>query len=76
MSKKEENYDGRWYFCPLCRMKKSLRFGSFTEEFKCTLMEIIRIIFFYFCRGYTVDVVFKELCANSMAGRGGIGMAK
>ena len=39
-------------------------------------MEIVRIIVFYFCRGYTIDVVFKELCQYNMTGKGGIGMAK
>ena len=51
-------------------MKKSLRFGSFADEFNCTLMEIIRVVFYYFCRGYTVDVCCKELSVGR-ANKGG-----
>ena len=44
LTKREENFDGRWYICTQCLLKKSLRFGSFTDEFNCTIMEIIRIL--------------------------------
>ena len=76
MSKVTENFDGRWYFCSGCKHKMSIRFGSFTDEFKCTLMELIRVIFYYYCRGYTVDVVTKELSIYSVGARGGSSMAK
>lgn len=76
LTKREENFDGRWYICTKCLMKKSLRFGSFADEFNCTMMEVIRIFFFYFCRGYTVDVVCKELCVNSIGSKGGMRMTK
>jgi len=71
LSKKTENFDGRWYFCTGCRRKMSIRFGSFMDEFKCTLMELIRVIFYYYCRGYYVDVVCKELSFYSTGARGG-----
>ena len=40
---------------------QNIRFDSFTQEFRITLMEQIRIIFYYFARGFTVDTVWKEL---------------
>ena len=38
-------------------------------------MEIIRIIFYYYCRGYTVETVHKEL-AYGISRTGGIDMSK
>jgi hypothetical protein len=76
LSKKTENFDGRWYFCTGCRHKMSIRFGSFMDEFKCTMMELIRVIFYYYCRGYYVDVVCKELSFYSAGHRNGAQMAK
>ena len=70
LTRREENFDGRWYICTKCQMKKSLRFGAFCDEFNCTLMEIVRVVFYYFCRGYTVDVCCKELCVGR-ANKGG-----
>ena len=54
-------YDSRCYSCPICNATQSLRFESFLSEFKLTMMEIVRIIFYYFARGFTVDTVWKEL---------------
>ena len=39
-------------------------------------MEIVRVIFFYYCRGYSVEVVFKELSFYNLGSRGGTQMAK
>ena len=77
LTKRDENFDGRWYVCTEsgCNLKKSLRFGAFPDEFNCTLMEIVRILFYYFCRGYTVDVVCKELCVANRS-KGGVRMTK
>ncbi len=30
-----------------------------------TIMEAVRIIFYYFCRGFTVDTVWKEVSSFS-----------
>ena len=32
-------------------------------------MELVRVIFFYFCRGYTVDVVCKEMNVDTLTGK-------
>jgi hypothetical protein len=61
LSKSKENHDGRHYKCLHCSCTKSLRYDSFAEEFKCTLMELCRLLFYYFCRGYTIDSVHKEM---------------
>jgi hypothetical protein len=68
-------HDARSYKCDLCENKESIRFGSFTDEFKCTLMELIRIVFYYYCRGYSVQMVYKEL-TNYIYSSGGIDIAK
>jgi len=52
-----------------------MRHGSFTDEFKCTIMELLRIIFYYYCRGYNVDTVHKEM-AYGISRSGGIDMSK
>ena len=55
-------HDAREYTCHnKCGKVISIREGSFLDEFKCTLMELIKIIFYYYCRGYTVETVHKEL---------------
>ncbi len=61
MAKQGTNHDGRLYVCPSCDLVKSIRYNSFAEEFKCTLMELTRLIFYYFARGYTIDAVHREL---------------
>jgi hypothetical protein len=33
-------HDARSYKCDICSIKETIRFGSFTDEFKCTLMEL------------------------------------
>jgi len=76
IAKTTDNFDSRWYKCSNCNFKESIRFGSFTAEFKCTLMEIVRIIFYYYCRGYTVDVVFRELSFYNLGSKNGLRMAK
>lgn len=76
LAKVTENFDSRWYKCTKCKIKESIRFGSYTAEFKCTLMELIRIIFYYYCRGYTVDVVFRELSFYNLGSKGGLRLAK
>lgn len=77
LTKRDENFDGRWYICTSCLMRKGIRFGSFTEDFNCTLMELVRVIFYYFCRGYQVDVVCKELGSETPVGkRMGLSMSK
>jgi len=53
--------DGRCYFCSICEDKMSLRENSFFNEFPgLTMMEVVRVIFYYFSRGYGVDDVVRE----------------
>ncbi|CDW71267.1 UNKNOWN [Stylonychia lemnae] len=69
-------HDAREYSCHnKCGNVISIRQGSFLDEFKCTLMELIRIVFYYYCRGYTVETVHKEL-AFGISRTGGIDMSK
>jgi hypothetical protein len=69
-------HDAREYTCHnRCGEAVSIREGSFTDEFKCTLMELVRVIFYYYCRGYSVDTVHKEI-ANGISRSGGIDMCK
>jgi hypothetical protein len=76
LAKVTENFDSRWYKCSVCKIKEGIRFGSFTAEFKCTVMEIVRIVFYYYTRGYTVDVVFRELSFYNLGSKGGLRLAK
>eukprot|EP00347_Sterkiella_histriomuscorum_P012033 403370148 len=69
-------HDAREYTCHnKCGKTITIREGSFLDEFKCTLMELIRIIFYYYCRGYMVETVHKEL-AFGISRTGGIDMSK
>lgn len=53
--------DGRCYMCTICEQKEQIRKNSFFNEFPgLTIMEVTRIIFYYFCRGYGVDDVVRE----------------
>lgn len=42
-------------------MMKSIRYGSFCEDFKCSMMEIVRLIFYYYARGFSVDSIQREM---------------
>ena len=69
-------HDEREYSCNgICDKKMSIRYNSFTDEFKCTIMELLRIIFYYYCRGYSVETVHKEM-AYGISRCGGIDMSK
>ncbi len=76
MARAQSNHDGRWYFCEKCSLKKNIRYSSFAEEFKCSLMELTRIIFYYYCRGYTVESVHKEMTHYSMTSTSAIKNSK
>ena len=61
--------DGWCYECSICNGSMGIRKNSFLDEFSgITIMEIIRIIFFYFSRGYGVDDVVRE--CKSVIGEG------
>jgi hypothetical protein len=69
-------HDAREYTCHnKCGQALSIRYGSFLDEFKCTIMEILRIIFYYYCRGYSVETVHKEI-SYGISRSGGIDMSK
>lgn len=69
-------HDAREYSCHnKCGQVISIRFNSFTDEFKCTVMELIRMIFYFYCRGYSVETVHKEM-AHGISRSGGIDMSK
>ena len=53
----------------------SIRKDSFADEFRCTIMELLKIIFYYYCRGYNVETVHKEM-AYGISRSGGIDMSK
>jgi len=76
VARAQSNHDGRWYFCEKCSLKKNIRYNSFAEEFKCTLMELTRIIFYYYCRGYTVESVHKEMTHYAMTSTSAIKNSK
>ena len=59
-------YDTRCYRCPICENTQHIRFGSVTMEFKMTIMEIVRMIFYYYARGYTVETVWREMSSFSI----------
>ena len=60
-SPKHNISDGRCYECSICNGSMGIRRNSFLDEFPgITIMEIVRIIFFYFTRGYGVDDVVRE----------------
>ena len=53
--------DGCCYQCSNCGRLASIREGSFFNEFPgLTMMESIRVIFYYFIRGYSVEDVLRE----------------
>ena len=76
MAKQGANHDGRWYVCNSCELVKLLRYDSFAEEFKCTLMELTRLIFYYFVRGFTIDAVQKELTHYRQSSVSAVNQAK
>jgi hypothetical protein len=62
--------------CKGCDLQKSIRYNSFAEEFKCSLMELVRLIFYYFARGYTIEATHKELTHHSMTSQTAIRNSK
>ena len=69
-------HDAREYTCHnVCGQMVSIRKDSFADEFRCTIMELLKIIFYYYCRGYNVETVHKEM-AYGISRSGGIDMSK
>jgi len=68
--------DTRKYVCNKCKFSLPIRYKSFTDDFNCTLMELIRIIFYYYVRGYGVDMVFREIASHLYSGGGGVDLCK
>jgi len=67
--------DPRSYRCRTCLTKTSLRHRSFVQDAHCTLMEYVRIAFYYFLKGYDPDLAHREMTENASDGIGA-GIAK
>eukprot|EP00347_Sterkiella_histriomuscorum_P015781 403355705 len=67
--------DPRSYRCRTCLTKESIRHRSFVKDAHCTLMEFVRISFYYFLKGYDPDLAHREMTENAHDGVGA-GIAK
>ena len=52
-----------------------MRHRSFIKDVHCTLMEFVRIGFYYFLKGYDPDLAHREMTENASDGIG-VGVAK
>jgi hypothetical protein len=62
--------DSRSYRCRACFTKHSIRHHSFLMDVHCTLMEFVRVGFYYFLKGYDPDLAHREMTENSQDGVG------
>jgi hypothetical protein len=62
--------DSRSYRCRTCLTKTSLRHRSFLMDAHCSLMEFVRIGYYYFLKGYDPDLAHREMTENSHDGVG------
>ena len=67
--------DSRSYRCRTCLTRTSIRHRSFLKDSHCTLMEFVRIGFYYFLKGYDPDLAHREMTENATDGSG-VGISK
>ena len=57
--------DPRSYRCKVCLTKTSVRHRSFIKDAHCTLMEFVRIGFYYFLKSFDPDLAHREMTENA-----------
>ena len=66
LNKDRQRLDQYIYRCRLCKSKKSIRFGTFFEQFpKIPLQVLVRIIFHYYLEGYNASKTTDEIIKNA-----------
>ena len=63
--------DQRIYRCRACLTRKSIRTESFLLECHQSLQEFVRVIFYYFVKGFEQELCHRELTENVEDGEGG-----
>ena len=64
------NKDLRQFRCHSCLTRESIRKGSFLSKTTQTLQEFVRVVFYYFVKGFDADLALREMTENTEAKAG------
>ena len=58
------------YRCYACLTRKSIREQSFLDSVTHSFQEFIRVVFYYFAKGYEPELAHREMTENTDQGSG------